>query len=46
MSAVARNYVYEVKESKSKKTEPVISKDLLARSKEVSRKYSILSAVR
>lgn len=40
MSAVARNYVYEIKENKAeKRLEPVISKELLARCKKVASKY-------
>ena len=39
MSAVARNYVYVVKQKSEKRSEPVISKDLLAKCKEVARKY-------
>lgn len=40
MSAVARNYVYEVKTTKAtEKSEKVISKKMLAMCKEVASKY-------
>lgn len=40
MSAVARNYVYEVKTTKAiEKNEKVISKKMLAMCKEVASKY-------
>lgn len=40
MSAVARNYVYEVKVNKAAKhVEPTISKELLAKCKKVASKY-------
>ena len=40
MSAVARNYVYEVKTTKTtEKSEKVISKKMLAMCKEVASKY-------
>lgn len=40
MSAVARNYVYEMKTTKAKeKNEKVISKKLLAMCKDVASKY-------
>lgn len=40
MSAVARNYVYEMKTTKTnEKSEKVISKKMLAKCKEVASKY-------